>query len=232
MSVPLNVENDDGVRTLTLARPDSHNALNRDLLDALTTELRDAHGDVAAVVIRGNEDAFSAGIDLEEAGLGSGGGGTPELLASLQRTSRALAAFDGLSVAALTGHVVGAGFELACGCDVRVADASATFRLPELELGITLTNGATATLPALVGPGEAKRLVVDGGPFDAEELTDRGLIERFVDDAHAEADTLARRATDCHREALVRTLLAFDADRSLEAALDAETRDVLELVFG
>ena len=248
-SGPLTVERaaDGDVHVLTLSRPDTYNALNRELLVALADTLRAARGDTAAVIVRGAGGAFSSGIDLEEATLGDGGdggnrndgggdvggaGGAPALLLALQDASRALFAYDGLAVAALDGHVVGAGLELACGCDLRVSAPDASLRLPELELGITLTNGSTRTLPELVGQGTATRLVLDGGPFDVREMADAGLVDVLDDDPEARAMELATRAAELPRESLVRTLDAFATDRSVEATLDAEIRDVLTVQSG
>ena len=247
-SRPLTVERtaDGDVHVLTLARPDTYNALNRELLAALADALRAARGETAAVVLRGDGGAFSSGIDLEEATLRDDGGGAgsnrrdggdddgghPALLLTLQDASRALFAYDGLAVAALDGHVVGAGLELACGCDVRMSAPDASFRLPELELGITLTNGATRTLPELVGRGTATRLALDGGPFDGREMAEAGLVDTLDDDPEERARELAVRAAELPRESLVRTLKAFAADRSLEATLDAEIRDVLAVQSG
>lgn len=231
MSDTLTTETDDGVHVLTLSRPEKHNALNRELLDGIAAALRAADGDASAVVLRGAGEAFSTGIDLDEAALGTGGG-DPELLVALQEASRALFAFDGLTVAALEGHVVGAGLELACGCDLRIAAPDTSFRLPELDLGITLTNGATKTLPELVGRGTATRLILDGGPFRSEEMADAGLVDE-LDEAPADrARQLGARAAAVSRNALVRTLAAFEADRSVDATLDAEIRDVIELQAG
>lgn len=227
MSEPLTVEQDDGVRTLTLARPDVHNALNRPMLEALVRELEAATGADSAVILRGAGEAFSAGIDLEAAAVDAHDG-SPTLPMGLQAASRVLWAFDGVSIAALDGHVVGAGLELACCCDLRIASPAATFRLPEFDLGVTLTNGATKTLPALVGKGQAVRMVLDGGPFEASEMHEAGLVDELTPEPLDRATELAERATAAPRDVLVRTLSAFDAELAMEATLDRELVDVLE----
>ena len=226
MTETLSVTVEDKIHTITLDRPACHNALNREMLVALADALRDAQGEAHAVILRGaGEEAFSAGIDLDEAFEG----GDPALLFALQDASRALSAFDGVTIAALDGHVVGAGLELACGCEMRIGSPNTVGRLPELSLGITLTNGATQTLPATVGRSRAVRMVLDGGPFDAEQLSEFGFLDEVADDPDTRATEWATMAADAPRDALVRTLSAFDAGQSLTGALEREIVDVLAM---
>ena len=97
-----------------------------------------------------------------------------------------------------------------------------------MSIGVTLTNGSTKTLPDLVGKSKAIRLVLDGGPFEATEMHEAGLVDELADDPHQRADEWAQRAGSVPRELLVRTLSAFDAECSMEEALDRELTDVLE----
>lgn len=219
----LTVSIDDGVRTLTLERPSSHNALNTALLESLADQLRSA--EEMGLVVRGSGEAFCAGVDLEEARAGQADG-DPEILRALQDASRALHGYEGVAVAALHGHVVGAGLELACGCTLRIAHPDATFRLPELDLGLTLTNGATTTLPALVGRATAVRMVLDGGPFDVSRMDAAGLVDEVAVEPTDVATGIARQAADAPREPLSRTLAAFRAERPFLDALETESQDV------
>lgn len=171
---------EEGIAVLTIHRPEKRNALNlalvRRLSDRLDELLEDVH--LRAVVIRGaGEKAFVAGADIAElekrdaeeslAGINSG-------------LFRKIEEYPWPVVAAIHGWTLGGGMELAMACDIRIAAPSARFGQPELNLGILPAAGGMHRLPALVGMGVAKDLVLTGRILTAEEALGFGLISRIV----------------------------------------------------
>lgn len=163
----------DEIRRLTLDRPDSLNALNRELLSRLAEEIADAD-EYRVLVIEGAGDSFTAGADLdEEEGAGD----------LFQDITRAVRSFDGIVVGKLHGWVIGGGFEWTLSFDLRYAHADTTFKLPESEIGVTVTNASTLLLPLYVGAGTARELVYTSREMPAEEAERYGLLAGVYDDA-------------------------------------------------
>lgn len=167
---------------LQLNRPHKLNALST----ALEQALRDALTSPAvlasrAVVITGSSRAFSAGADTSELAQMR-----PESIAAYYRGSgsvyEAVAHLPQPTVAAVSGHCLGGGLELALACDLRVADASASFGLPEVGLGILPSSGGLTRLVRMVGPAATRDLVLTGDRFDAARARELGLV-RLVDGA-------------------------------------------------
>lgn len=185
MSSPkLLVESRDGILTLALNRPEKLNAiddaLSRALLDALDAAADDAQ--VRAVLLRGTGRAFCAGRDTSRPP-------TDDDLALVQRVARALVTLPKPVVAALHGWTVGAGLEWALDADVLVAASGSRFRLPEASLGVFVTGGLTATLPACAGLARAKALMLLGDEFSAAQAHAWGLVWQVVPDAELEAES-------------------------------------------
>lgn len=185
MSSPkLLVESRDGILTLALNRPEKLNAiddaLSRALLDALDAAADDAQ--VRAVLLRGTGRAFCAGRDTSRPP-------TDDDLALVQRVARALVTLPKPVVAALHGWTVGAGLEWALDADVLVAASGSRFRLPEASLGVFVTGGLTATLPACAGLARARALMLLGDEFSAAQAHAWGLVWQVVPDAELEAES-------------------------------------------
>jgi enoyl-CoA hydratase len=175
------VERDDGrVRVLTLNRPAARNALDAATRTELIQCLQEAENDagVGAIVLTGAGTAFAAGADLRELLARS----TPEQLAFLQ-PPHVYSIVEGLRkpvVAALNGHALGAGLELATACDLRVCSASAKLGQPEINLALLPGGGGTQRLVRLVGHGAATRLVLTGDAVDAADALRIGLVDEVV----------------------------------------------------
>lgn len=212
---------DDGrVRILTLERPDARNALNAQLRLDLILALQEAENDagVGALVLTGAGSAFAAGADLRE------------LLARDTAQQRAFLSpphiysiVEGLRkpvVAALNGHALGAGLELATACDVRVCSAEAKLGQPEVSLGLVPGGGGTQRLVRLVGHGAASRLVLTGDAIDAAEAHRIGLVDLVVpkDAVVAEATRLAHAMARHGPAALAAAKQALAAARDLPYA--------------
>ena len=167
----------------------------------------DAEADVRAVVVRGEGEHFSYGLDLATMGgelasvVGDGALAKErtDFLAAIERLQRAMscvAACRKPVVAAIAGWCVGGGGDLATACDVRLCSADARFSVREVKLAMVADVGTLARLPALVGQGNARLLAMTGDDIDAARALRIGLVEE-VHDTHAAlfeaAKDLARR---------------------------------------
>ncbi len=174
-----------GVCVLTLNRPDKLNALSNDLERDLAIAI--ASDDVRgsrAVVLHGAGRAFSAGADVNEMRDATPAG----ILAYYEELGEVYERFASLpqpSVAAIHGYCLGGGFELALAADFRVADRTAIFGLPEVEIGILPSSGGTHRLVRLVGPGRAKELMLLRSRVDAAEAFRLGVVTEVVDEGSA-----------------------------------------------
>ncbi len=178
MTDSLVLSRDDGrVRILTLNRAASRNALNAAIRLDLISNLQEAENDasVGAIVLTGAGSAFAAGADLVELAARS----TEEQRHFLQPPN-IYSVIEGLGkpvVAAVNGHALGAGLELATACDVRVCSEAAKLGQPEISLALIPGGGGTQRLVRLVGHGQASRLVLSGDAIDAGEALRIGLVD-------------------------------------------------------
>lgn len=178
------------VRILTLNRPESRNALNRELIRALYAALKAADADesVRAVVLTGADPAFCAGVDLKEAardGL--------KYFAEFQEGSciAAVAEMATPIVGAINGATFTGGLEIALGCDFLIASERAVFADTHARVGILPGGGMTARLPHVVGAAMARRLSMTGEVVDAARAERIGLVTEVV--PH---DQLTQRAVE------------------------------------
>jgi enoyl-CoA hydratase len=186
-------EDTDGIRVLTLNRPEARNALNAALAEALHAALRsaDEQDEVRVVVLTGADPAFCAGIDLKEAARDGG--------AYFRRFSAAdCIAQTGVMTKPVIGAINGAtftgGFEMALGCDFLIASDRAVFADTHARVGILPGGGMTARLPLAVGGGWARRLSMTGQVIDAAAAERIGLVTEVV--PH---DRLLPSVLDCAR---------------------------------
>ncbi len=179
----------DRVAHIELCRPEVLNAIDAATCTALTGAI-DAleSGSEAAVIVvsGGGPRAFSSGADLSLMRTLEGA----SLRAFIEQTWRTfdrIAASTIPSIAALHGHVLGAGCELALACDLRIADATVRIALPEMGLGSVPGSGAVQRLPALVGRAKALEMILFSGVIDAAEALRLGLVNRTVAAGEARA---------------------------------------------
>lgn len=174
----LQIEPSGAVLSLRLNRPELLNAINADTAQQLLAALHQADQapDVRVIVLRGNGRAFCAGRDISEPA-------TPEILDLVQRVSTAMVRCSKPIVCAVHGWVVGAGVEWMLDADIVIAARSARFKLPEASIGVFVTGGIVATLPAMAGIARAKGILLLGEEFAAAEAERWGLIWKVVDDA-------------------------------------------------
>lgn len=178
----------DNLFEIVLNRPDKRNAINREMFrqfDAAVA-LANRTPDIRAVLIRGEGEAFSAGIDVSSLlGLAQSHGPhwqqrmrsiTDEFQGVLTRLER----LEVPTIALLHGHCLGLAFELALACDLRLAAEDTLLGLPEVLLGIIPDVGGTTRLTRLVGPGRAKELIFTGRRFDAALAERWGIVNAVL----------------------------------------------------
>ncbi|MEE8394732.1 MAG: enoyl-CoA hydratase/isomerase family protein [bacterium] len=215
-------EHQQGVRVLSLFRPEKRNAISIQMRKELCTCLESLKNDasVAALVLTGEGGGFCAGFDLREFRQ-------PEKRDELVRTSweyhRALWHFPKPVVAAVNGAAMGGGFDLAVFCDLRICSESAFFGHPEIKLG-----GAPLFTPLrwIVGEGLARDLCFTGRTIDAREAHRIGLVSQVVPDAQLleRALQIARQIVEAPAEAVLRTKVFMNAagGRGFDEAFDVE----------
>lgn len=175
----LRVERAGALAWCTLDRPPL-NLLEPVLIGAIQDTFTALRGDpsVRLAVLTGSGRAFTAGMDvrvLRDLDVA----GAKALITALHRAIATVHHAPFPVVAAVNGHCLGAGFEMALACDLRVAAAGATFGLPEVRVGVPSVIEA-ALLPALVGPGRAAELVLAGEAIGDEQALAWGLVNRVV----------------------------------------------------
>jgi enoyl-CoA hydratase len=230
---PVIVERDGAVTTVTMNRPGQLNALADELMGALVgalTEL-DADRDVRAIVLAGSERAFAAGADIKEMA-----GRTAIEFAFAARVEQ-WDAIRGLAtplIAAVAGHCLGGGCELAMLCDVIIAGDNASFGQPETSVGIIPGAGGTQRLVRAIGKAKAMDVILTGRTLSASDAERAGLVSRVV-----AREMVVREAQDAARaiaeRAPIATLLAREAvDRAADMGLSdglAFERKSLYLAF-
>jgi enoyl-CoA hydratase/carnithine racemase len=180
---------------VTLDNPPAH-TWTLASLNALTQLVADLNADpdvYALVITGGGAKFFSAGADLKV--FADGNKGTAfAMAAAFGEAFEALAAFRGVSIAAINGYAMGGGLECALACDIRIAEEHAQMALPEASVGLLPCAGGTQHLPWLVGEGWAKRMILCGERVDAAKALAIGLVEEVVPTGKAAATALALAA--------------------------------------
>ncbi len=193
-------ESREGVATVTLNRPEVHNAMNQ----AMRAELTRCFGEIAVsdevqvVVVTGaGERAFSAGADIKESVEPQ----DPVRFREQRKRIDFRQAMDRCPqpiLAAIRGYAFGGGLELALASDIRIAADDARLGLTEIDLAIIPGGGGTQRLPRLIGRGKALEMILTGARIDAATALGLGLVERVVPAAELQASV----------QALARTLAA------------------------
>ena len=193
--MPLVITEDRGAtRHVVLNRPDKRNAMNGELVQALGVALKAAANDtdVRCVVIRGEGAMFSSGMDFGDLlGLSE----QPENLRAFRTEILAIwnlcEEMAKPTVCQIHGGAIGGALELALACDLRTASKDALLGLPETRVGLIPDVGGSSRLPAVVGLGRAKELVMTGRMIDGTEAERIGLVNRVAPAEELEAATAA-----------------------------------------
>lgn len=206
----------DGVRTITINRPDQLNALNRATIAELDQALTEAEADksVRVLIITGSgPKAFVAGADIKEfadfsveQGQLLSAEGHKLLFDHVERLNKPV-------IAAVNGFALGGGLELAMSCHVRIASENARMGLPETSLGVIPGYGGTQRLPRLVGKGKAMEMILSAQMIDSNDALQWGLVNRVVpqDQLLSTAHELAVRIMKNSPTALAAAIRAVNA---------------------
>ncbi len=184
--MPVRVERSGFVTTVILSRPEVRNAVDRAHAEALASAFRafDADPDARAAVLFGEGGTFCAGADLKAVATGGGNmvreTGDGPMGPTRMQLSKPV-------IAAVAGHAVAGGLELALWCDLRVAEEGAVFGVFCRRWGVPLLDGGTVRLPRIVGQGRALDMILTGRPVGAEEAARIGLADRVVTNGRARA---------------------------------------------
>ncbi len=241
-------QQDGPIATVTLSRPDVLNAQTPAMWAALANISRKLPGDVRVVIVRGAGRAFSAGLDLSVA-RGAGDSSLADLARlSAEECAERIAGFQSaftwlrhpslVTIAAVQGHAIGAGFQLALNCDLRVLADDARFSMAEVTLGLVPDLGGTKRLTELVGPSRALEICVTGRRLAADEADRIGLATAVVPagDLDAAVSDLAAAVLAADRDAVaeIKALVSGASGRSYpeqdRAEREAQTRRLRDLV--
>jgi enoyl-CoA hydratase/carnithine racemase len=216
------------VRHVVLNRPEKRNAMNQELLLALGDALREAAADISVhcVVLRGEGPVFSAGVDLVELAASSG---TPGMLRPFRKVFLDCANIAEEMAKPVVCQIhrtcVGGALEVALGCDLRIASSDGQFGLPEVKFGIIPDVGGSTRLPAVVGLGRAKELIMTARTIDASEAERIGLVNRVV-----AADELEQATQSLVDELLANSHVAVGrAKRVIDASARPALAQTLEM---
>jgi enoyl-CoA hydratase len=226
----------DDVWVVTINRPEVRNCVDRETAEALADAFRhfDGNDDLRVAILQGAELAFCAGADLKAAsrGLAEGANQVREEGDGPMGPSRMLLSKP--VIAAVEGHAVAGGLELAIWCDLRVAARDAVFGVYCRRWGVPLIDGGTIRLPRLIGQSRAMDMILTGRAVSGEEALAMGLVNRLVEhgeafDAALElAGSLARFPQRCMRSDRLSALRQWG--ETLPDALLDETRLGLEVI--
>jgi enoyl-CoA hydratase len=232
--VPLRVQRRDRVAVLTLDDPERRNALSAGLVDEIVAAMEAAERDdgIGAVVVTGAPPAFCSGADIgnlaalsDDDGSGGRDASLPGIYEGFLRVLRSPLP----TVAAVNGPAVGAGFNLALACDVRIAGASARFDARFMQIGIHPGGGHAWLLERAIGPEAAAAMVLFGERVDGPRAQQIGLAWRCVDDDALvdEAVAIAERAAEAPRELATRVKATL-REAPWQPDFDAAVRTELE----
>lgn len=243
------LDRDGPVATVTLCRPHVLNAQTPAMWEALRQIGRDLPGDVRVVVVRGEGRAFSAGLDLAAVSAPDNqssftvmaaldDAAAEERIAGFQAAFSWLRRPDLVSVAAVRGHAIGAGFQLALACDLRVLAEDAQFTMAEISLGLVPDLGGTKRLVELVGYARAMDICLTGRRVPAAESERLGLATTVVPVTEldkAVADLVAQllappRAAIAETKALLAAAAGHDFPAQEAAERSAQLRRIRDLV--
>jgi enoyl-CoA hydratase len=177
MGERLTVSQEGPVRILRIQRPEVRNAIDSKTAKALREAWLafDKDSEAKVAILTGGEEVFCSGADLADL----------DALASEVEGDNGPLGFTRLSVskptiAAVAGYCVAGGLEMACWCDLRIADTTAVFGCFERRFGVPLVDGGTQRLPRIVGLGRALDIILTGRPVSAEEARAIGLVNEIV----------------------------------------------------
>ncbi len=230
----------DHVVRLTIANPAKHNALNHPILDAITATLRElvSATETRCVIVTGAQGMFSAGYEIGEITQGSFQAEAERLVAHpFTEAMQALEAYPYPTLAALPGHTIGGGLELALACDLRIAADGIKLGMPPAKLGLVYSHTGLRRFIDAIGVTRTRELFLLGSYIDAATALQWGLVNRVAEDGELEAMSLSL-ARDLAGNAPLsqsgnkRVIAALlDAGGSLPADLEVELLELRRASF-
>jgi enoyl-CoA hydratase/carnithine racemase len=230
------------IATLTLNRPERRNALNEVMQDEIGDATEDVEADdsIRVLIVTGGGRAFCAGGDLEQLKGGSEPGewvsdNVDNIRRSFQRTQRFMLGLQRMEkpvIAMINGAAVGAGFDLACGCDIRIGSPRARFMVAYVRIGLFPGFGGTWLYPRMLGSiGKAAEMLFTGDFLEAEEAYRLGFLNKLVSEEELENTTreMARKIASGPPIAIRLSKLMlykgleFDLETAMKMAAAAET---------
>jgi enoyl-CoA hydratase/carnithine racemase len=226
-----------GVLRLTISNPEKRNALDHAILDGIAAAIRDA-GDARAIVLTGAHGTFSSGYDIGDIPADVFAQEAEKLVAHpFTGALQALDACEVPTVAALPGHAIGGGLELALACDLRIAADGIKLGMPPAKLGLVYSHTGIRRFLDAIGAPRTRELFLTGRNVDARTALSWGLVNEVVGAADLEdaaidlAEDLAARAPLSVRgnKRVIRELL--DARGALEDEVERELIELREASF-
>jgi len=215
-------ETDGPILTLTFNRPEKQNALTRDMYQSLANAINDAQGDfgIRAVILTSSSANFTAGNDLFDflnAPPLEPGSPVMNFLEAIHNFSKPL-------LAAVTGNAIGIGTTMLFHCDLVVADNSAKFSMPFVNLGLVPEAGSSLLFPRLVGHQIASKVFLTGESFNATEAKEFGLIAEISDKPQEAILNYAKQIATQPPNAVIQTkaLLKSELHEKVSAVMKAE----------
>lgn len=232
-SDPILTSLEDGVLTVTLNLPEKRNPISElEVIDALIEALERADADIAvrAVILTGAGSAFSSGGDVKK--MVAGGGLRDTVPAQTRRNYRTgiqrlpilFQALEVPVIAAINGPAIGAGCDLACMCDIRIASENAKFAESFVKIGLVPGDGGAWLLQRIIGISKATEMTLTGAVIDAQEALACGLVsqvvpaEALMDRVRAMARQIAENPP--HAVRMAKRLIRQSQDNGLSVVLD------------
>ncbi len=226
----------DDLWIVTITRPEVRNCVDRETAEALADAFRsfDENDDLHVAILQGEGGSFCAGADLKAVGRGGSGGANRVRETGDGPMGPTRMLLSKPVIAAVEGHAVAGGLELAIWCDLRVAARDAIFGVYCRRWGVPLIDGGTIRLPRLIGQSHAMDMILTGRGVSGEEALSMGLVNRLVEPGEAFAaalelaSSIAKFPPRCMRSDRLSSLTQWSV--GLDTALLAETRLGLEVI--
>ncbi len=213
---------------ITLNRPEVLNAVNLTMLNELAYQVQtfDYDENIRVIIIRGNDKAFAAGIDVKELCVEAA---QQSFALNLWREEfNKIASCSKPLIAEVSGYALGIGCELALACDIIIASQDARFAHPEVSLGVIPAFGGCSRLVHSIGKAKTMEMILTGRALSAEEAMYSGLISRVIDrrDLHEEAIKIAMRIVDQPFQGVIQAKETINqvANMNLQNGIGMETK--------
>lgn len=234
---PFAIEKEGHIAWLILNRPEKRNAMNRAFFEGLLDIFPKLEEDpeVRVIIIKAEGKSFTAGLDLFEFFIPSGGDSDDSLKSSPETNKKfileAQESFNIIEkcrkpvIAAAHSHCIGGGVDLLCACDIRLASKDTVFAIRETKIAIVADLGTLQRIPKIIGEGWTRELALTGRNFSADEALKMGFITRMLDDTenlYAEAKRIAEEIASNAPGTVQSTkdVLNFTRDNGIYAGLE------------